>query len=153
MVLVSICHNFFCIHSLISEVHHFMWDFSYSSSVFPATSLGLTILGEIFLLLRSQLGLWGSPSWVRLFFFCVPSNVSGVHHFGWDFSSFSLFPVISLGFITLGEIFFLLLLHSSAISLGSTIIGETFLLLRSQLDLCGSLFWVRFFFFFFPAPR
>ena len=141
---------FFCVPSYISGVHH-------SSSAFPATSLGFTIL-----LLRSQLHLWGSP-----FFFCVPSYISGVHH------SSSAFPATSLGFTILllhsqlhlwGSPFFFCvpsyisgvhyffffcnpsyfswIRHSSsssafpAICLGFTIL----LLLRSQLDLWGSPF-------------
>ena len=47
---------FFCVLSYISGVHHY-----YSSSAFPAISLGFTIL----LLLRFQLYLWGWPIWVR----------------------------------------------------------------------------------------
>ena len=60
-----------CVPSYISGVHH-----SYSPSAFPAISLGFTSL-----LLRSQLCLWGSP----FYFFCVPSYISGVYQFGWDF--------------------------------------------------------------------
>ena len=56
--------------------------------MFPTLSLGFTNL----FLLCSQLYLWGSPC---LFFFCVPSYISGVHHA----SSSSVFPAISLGFI------------------------------------------------------
>ena len=33
----------------------------------------------LLLLLRSQLYLWGSPA----FFFCIPSYISGIHHFFW----------------------------------------------------------------------
>ena len=107
---------FFSVPSCISGVHHS------SSSVFPAISLGFTILLllcsqlylTILLLLCSQLYLWGSPFF---FFFCVPSFFSGVHH-----SSFSVFP---------------------AISLGSTFL----LLLPSQLYLWGPPF-----FFFFCVP-
>ena len=56
---------FFCVPSFFSGVHHS----SSSSSAFPAISLWFTI----FLLLRSQLYLWGSP-----FFFCVPSYIVGL---------------------------------------------------------------------------
>ena len=84
---------FFCVPSYICGVHHFSSSstspsyisgvqHSSSSSAFPSISVGFTIL----LLLRSQLYLWGSP----FFFFCVPSNISGVHH-----SSSSVFPAIS----------------------------------------------------------
>ena len=62
-----------------------------SSSAFPSTSLGFTIL---LLLLRSHLHLWGSPFF---FFFCVPIYISGVHHS----SSSSAFPATSLGFTIL----------------------------------------------------
>ena len=94
---------FFCVPSYISGVHH-----SSSSSVFPAISVGFTILLRppaislgftilLLLLLRSQLYLWGS----LFFFFCIPSYISGVHH---SSSSFA-FPAISLGFTILGEVF------------------------------------------------
>ena len=85
---------------------------------FPAISLGFIIL---FLLLRSQLFLWGSPFF---FFFCVPSFLSGVHHS----SSSSAFPAFSLGFtilLLLCSQLYLWVHHSSsssvfpAISLGS----------------------------------
>ena len=81
-------------------------------------------------LLRSQLYLWGSPFF---FIFCVPSNISGVHH-----SSSSAFPAING------------VHHSSsssafpAISLGFTILLH---LLRSPL-----YFWGSPFFFFFCLP-
>ena len=64
--------------------------FFFLTSVFPAISLGFTIL----LLLHSQLYLWGSPFF---FFSYIPSYISGVHHS----SSSSAFPAISLGFTIL----------------------------------------------------
>ena len=63
---------FFCVPSY-TGVHHS------SSSTFPAISLGFAIL---LLLLRSQLYLWNSPFFT---FFSVPSYISGLDHFGWDF--------------------------------------------------------------------
>ena len=158
---------FFCVPSYIPGVHHS------SSSVFPAISLGFTIL-----LLRSQLYLWGSPFFFFFipqlhlwgspffFFFCVPSYISGVHHS----SSSSAFPAISLGFTILlllcsqlylwGSPFFFFFCVPSYIS-GFTIFLLLLLLLRSPaislgftilllLLLCSQLyvwcspFWVRF---------
>ena len=84
-----------------------------SAAAFPATSLGFTIL-LLLLLLPSQLHLWASPFF--LFFCCLPSYISGLHHS----SSSSVFPIIFLGFTIL------------------------FLLLPSQLYPWGSPFWVRF---------
>ena len=157
----------FCVPSCISGIHH-----SSSSSVFPAISLGLTILllllcspaislGFTILLLHSQLYLWGSP----FFFFCVPQLYLWVHH---SSSSSSAFPAISLGVTILlllllrsqlylwGSPFFLCVPsyisgvhHSSfasafpAMSLGFTIL---FLRARSQLYLWGSPF-----FFYVPS--
>ena len=93
-----------------------------SSFVFPAISLGFTIL-LLLLLLCSQLYLWGSLFF--FFFFCVPSYISGVHY---SSSSSSVFPAISLGFTIL-----LLLL--------------TLLLMRSRLYI-----WCSPFFLFFCVP-
>ena len=120
---------FFCVPSYIPGVHH------YSSSAFPAISLGFTIL--LLVLLRFQLYLWGSsfffffgvPSynlWDSLFFFCIRSYISGVHHFS---SSFA-FPAIYLGFTIL-----FLLLRSQALSLGFTTLLP---LLRSPAKYLGS---------------
>ena len=77
---------FFCVPSYISGVHYFSSSSVFpaiSLSVFPAISLGFTILllllcSQLYLCLCSQLYLWGSPFF--LFFFCVPSLISGVHH-------------------------------------------------------------------------
>ena len=94
---------FFCLPTYISGLHHS------SSSAFPPISLGFTILllllrspaislgFTILLLLPSHLYLWASP----LFFFCLPSYISGLHHS----SSSPAFPPISLGFTILGEFF------------------------------------------------
>ena len=71
--------------------------------------------------------LWGSPFLFVLYFFCVPSYMSGVHHS----SSSSAFPAIS----EVSTI--LLLLRSPSISAGFTIL----LFLRPQLYLYGSPFW------------
>ena len=140
---------FCCVPSYISGVHH---SSSSSSAVFPAISLGFTILllllrshislgfiillllrsqlhislGFTILLLRSQLYLWGSPFF---FFSCISSYIFGVHHS----SSSSAFPAIHLGFT--------ILLRSPAVSLWFTI-----LLLCSQLYLGGSPF------FFYCVP-
>ena len=54
---------FFCIPSYISGFYH-------SSSAFPTSSLGFTIL----LLLHSQLYLWGSLFWVRFFAYVTIFN-------------------------------------------------------------------------------
>ena len=71
--------SFFCIPSYISGVHHS----SSSSSMFPATSLGFTIL----LLLCSQSYLSGSPFWVRFLhkwpFSNLTTKVLRIHLRGW----------------------------------------------------------------------
>ena len=59
----------------------------------------------------------------QIFFFCIPSYISGVHHYGWDSSSFSssspsAFQSMSLVFTILGEIL-LFLLHSQQYLWGS----------------------------------
>ena len=160
---------FFCVPSCISGVHHS------SSSASPAISLGFTILllllrpraiclgftilllrlrspaitlgFTILLLLRPQLYVWNSPFF---FFFCVPSYISGIHHFSSSStfpsymsgvhnsssSSSSAFPAICLGFTIL---LLLLFLRSPAVCLEFTIL----LLLRSQLYHWGSPFGVR----------
>ena len=92
---------FFCVPSYISGVRH---SFPSSFFVFPAISLGFTIL-FLLLLLCFQLYLWGSP----FFFFWVPSCISGVRH-----SSSSGFPALFLGFTIL-----LLLLGSQLYLWGS----------------------------------
>ena len=109
-----------------------------SSSAVPAISLGFTIL--LLLLLHSQLYLWDSPFFFS--FFCIPSNISGVHHS----SSSSGFPGISLVFTSL-----LLLLHSPAISLRFTI--PLLLLFLLLLLLCSQLYlWSSpVFLFFVPS--
>ena len=84
-IFQSLVFFFFCVPSYITGVHHS----SSPTSVFPAISLGFTILP---LLLCSQLYQWGSPFF--LFFFCVPSYITGVHHIS---SSSSVFPAIPLG--------------------------------------------------------
>ena len=150
---------FFCVPSYTSGVHH-----SSSSSAFPAISLGFTIL---LLLLRSQLYLWGSPFFFfcvpqlylcgsPFFFFCIPSYISGVHRS----SSSSAFPAIYLGFTISGVPSFISGVHHSSSSSAfpsfisgvhhssSTFpamsLGLTTLLLRPQLDIWASPFWVRF---------
>ena len=117
---LSYCYGFFCcVPSYIYGVHH-----SSSSSVFPAISLGFTIL---LLLLHSQLYLWGSPFF---FFCCVLSYIYGVHN---SYSS-SAFPAVSLGFT-------ILILHSQLYLWGSKFFS------CSQLYLWGSPL-----FFFFCVP-
>ena len=161
---------FFCVPSYTSGLHYSFS--SSSSSAFPALSLGFTIL---FLLLRSQLYLCGSLFFFFFFFFfCVPSYISGFHY---SFSSSSAFPVISLGFTILlllrsqlyvwaSPFFFFFFffffcvpsymcgLHHSysssafpAICVGFTIL--LLLLLRSQLYVWASSFFLFFFFFLF----
>ena len=115
----------FCIPSCISWVHHSssaLTAISSFSSAFPAMSLGFTIL-LFFLLMRSQLYLWGSP----FFFFCIPSNISGVHH-----SFFFCIPSYTSGVHRSSSAF-------PAVSQGFTIL----LILRFQLHLWGQPFWVR----------
>ena len=95
---------FFCASSYISGVHRllhlrsqlYLWGQLSSSSAFPATSLGFTFLflcvrsyisGVHFLLLHSQLYLWGLssstfptvPLGFTLFIICIPRYISGVH--------------------------------------------------------------------------
>ena len=108
---------FFCFPSYTSGVHHS----SSSPSVFPAISLGFTIL--LLLLLLPQLYLWGSPFSL---FFCVPSYISGIHH---SYSS-SAFPAISLGFT-------ILLLRSKLYLWGSTFLLK-FLCMRLYSNHRGS---------------
>ena len=113
---------FFCVPSYIFGVQPS--SSSFSSFAFPAISLGFNLLFFL-LLLRSQLYLWGSTFFFFfVFFFCVPSYISGVQpSSSFSSSSSSAFPAISVGFNLL------LLFH---------------LLLRSQLYLWSSPFWVRF---------
>ena len=68
---------------------------SASSSVFPAISLGFTV---IFFSAPPAISLGFT---IFIFFFCVPSYISGLHH-----PSSSVFPAVSLGFTIIIIFFF-----------------------------------------------
>ena len=102
----------FCIPSCVLLIHRH----SSLSSAFPAMCCWFTDI--LLRLLHSQLCVVDSQTFF-FFFFCIPSYISGVHHFGWDFSAF---PAMCCWFT---DLLLLLLLHS-------------------QLYLWGSPFWVRF---------
>ena len=102
------CVFFFSVASYISGVYHS----SASFSVLPAISLGfITLLSLLFQC--CQLYLWGLP--LFCVFFCVASYISGVYHS--SASSFSVLPVISLGFTTLLRLFLCCQLYLWGLSL------------------------------------
>ena len=136
----------FCVPSYISGFHLlfilcsqlFLWASPSSPfSAFPAISLDFT---SPLLFLRCQLYLLALP----FSFSCVPSYISGLHHY----SSSSMFPAIYFSglrnsssvsvFPALGFTFFPFCLPSYISAL------HLLFLLRSQVYLWSSPFWVRF---------
>ena len=126
---------------------------------------GLILLHSLFTVLIVTLSRVGVEfrkkviTWAKIFtsrtffFFCVPSYVSGVHHFGWDFCvcDHILSSWISPGewhwrrqILDFWEDGLWKRLLVSLPSLSPLLASLLLLLLRSQLYLCGSPFWVKF---------